>query len=88
MKIKIYNKFELAWLDYPLQSKHVAVNHLMRLINHCTPLVTALRNEGYHPRDKTFSLRMVMLTLRVSGRAIRGLTTLKPYSEKWFRPFR
>lgn len=33
MKIKIYNKFELAWLYYPMQSKHVAVNHLMRLIN-------------------------------------------------------
>ena len=42
MKIKIYNKFELAWLYYPMQSKHVAVNHLMRLINHCTPLVTAI----------------------------------------------
>ena len=67
MKIKIYNKFELAWLYYPLQSKHVAVNHLMRLINHCTPLVTALRNEGYHPRDKTFSRRMVMLIYEYVG---------------------
>ena len=46
MKIKIYNKFELAWLYYPMQSKHVAVIHLMRLQTHCTPQVTALRIDG------------------------------------------
>ena len=33
MKIKIYNKFELAQLYYPESSKHVALNHLMRLVN-------------------------------------------------------
>ena len=53
MKIKIYNKFELAKLYFPSQSNHVAVNHLMRMINRCQPLVAALEYEGYHPRDKT-----------------------------------
>ena len=47
MKIKIYKKFELAKLYFPEQSKHVALNHLMRMVNHCPPLLEALRREGY-----------------------------------------
>ena len=43
MKIKIYKKFELAKLYFPEQSKHVALNHLMRMVNHCPPLLEALR---------------------------------------------
>lgn len=67
MKIKIYNKFELAKLYFPSQSNHVAVNHLMRMINRCQPLVAALEYEGYHPRDKTFSMRMALLIYEYLG---------------------
>lgn len=67
MKIKIYNKFELAKLYFPCQSNHVAVNHLMRMINRCQPLVAALEYEGYHPRDKTFSMRMALLIYEYLG---------------------
>lgn len=65
MKIKIYNKFELAKLYFPSQSNHVAVNHLMRMINRCQPLVAALEYEGYHPRDKTFSMRWHCLSMNI-----------------------
>lgn len=67
MKIRIYNKFELAKLYFPCQSNHVAVNHLMRIINHCPPLVAALHNEGYRHRDKTFSMRMTQLIYEYLG---------------------
>ena len=67
MKIKTYRKFELAKLYFPHQSKHVAVNHLMRMINHCPPLVEALRAEGYQHRAKTFSIRMALLIYEYIG---------------------
>ena len=49
MKIKIYKKFELAKLYFPEQSKHVALNHLMRMVNHCPPL-------RKHPTPMTIQL--------------------------------
>lgn len=67
MKIKVYNKFELAQLYFPHQSKHVAVNHLMRMINHCTPLVEALALEGYRRHNKTFNMRQTLLVYEYLG---------------------
>lgn len=67
MKIKIYNKFELAREYFPSQSRHVAVNHLMRLINHCQPLIEALKREGYSHHNKTFSLRQILLIYEFLG---------------------
>jgi len=67
MKIKIYNKYELALLYFPGQQRHVAVNHLMRMINHCLPLLEALRMEGYHYRDKTFNMRQTLLIYEYLG---------------------
>ena len=67
MKIKIYNKFELAREYFPGQSRHVAVNHLMRLINHCPPLLEALRLEGYKHHKKTLTVRQTLLIYEYIG---------------------
>ena len=67
MKIQVYNKYELAQLYFPQQSQHVAVNHLMRMINRCTPLVEALSLEGYQRRHKTFNLRQTLLVYEYLG---------------------
>lgn len=67
MKIRVYNKFELAQLYFPGQSHHVAVNHLMRMINHCYPLVEALRLEGYQRRNKQFNMRQTLLVYEYLG---------------------
>ncbi len=67
MKIKIYKKFELAKLYFPKQSKHVALNHLMRMVNHCPPLLEALRREGYERLAKTFTMRQTLLIYEYLG---------------------
>ena len=67
MKIKIYKKFELAKLYFPEQSKHVALNHLMRMVNHCPPLLEALRSEGSDRLAKTFPLRQPLLIYEYLG---------------------
>ena len=67
MKIKIYKKFELAKLYFPEQSKHVALNHLMRMVNHCPPLLEALRREGYERLAKTFTMRQTLLIYEYLG---------------------
>lgn len=65
MKIKIYKKFELAKLYFPEQSKHVALNHLMRMVNHCPPLLEALRREGYERLAKTFTMRQTLSSMSI-----------------------
>ena len=67
MKIQIYSKWELAKLYFPNQSQHVAVNHLMRMIKRCKPLIQALKWEGYTARCKTFSTRMTLLIYEYLG---------------------
>lgn len=67
MKIKIYKKFELAKLYFPEQSKHVALNHLMRMVNHCPPLLEALRREGCERLAKTFTMRQTLLIYEYLG---------------------
>ena len=71
MKIKIYNKFELAQFYYPESSKHVALNHLMRLVNQCQPLLEALKQEGYKRLAKTFTMRQTLLIYEYLGGARR-----------------
>lgn len=67
MKIKIYKKFEFAKLYFPEQSKHVVLNHLMRMVNHCPPLLEALRREGYERLAKTFTMRQTLLIYEYLG---------------------
>ena len=67
MKIKVYNKFELAKLYYPNSSKLWARKRLMRQITHCMPLVEALKREGYEPTAKTFTMRQTLLVYEFLG---------------------
>ena len=67
MKIKVYNKFELAKLYYPEKEKHVALNRLMRMVNHCQPLLDALHQEGYKRLAKTFTMRQTLLIYEYLG---------------------
>ena len=45
-KIKSYSKAELAMLYFPDSDPHVAVNHLMRWIYKCKPLMDDLNKTG------------------------------------------
>lgn len=67
MRIKVYNKYELALLYYPHLTAHTAVNRLMRQVNHCLPLLEALKREGYKGRNKTFSMRETLLVYEYLG---------------------
>jgi len=67
MKIKIYKKFELPKLYFPGQSKPVALNPLMRMVNHCPPLLEALQREGYERLAKTFTMRQTLLIYEYLG---------------------
>lgn len=67
MRIKVYNKYELALLYYPGMDRHAAVNRLMRQVNHSLPLVEALQREGYKNRNKTFSMREALLVFEYLG---------------------
>ena len=67
MRIKVYNKYELALLYYPHLSPHTAVGMLMRRVNHSLPLLEALKREGYKNRNKTFSMRETLLVYEYLG---------------------
>ena len=51
-KIKCYSKAELAMLYFPDSDPHVAVNHLMRWIYKCKPLMDKLNKTGYSKQAK------------------------------------
>ena len=59
MKIKIYKKFELAKLYFPEQSKHVALNHLMRMVS-----ISPLQRPHYFTSSYTylFSKKVILLS--------------------------
>ena len=67
MKIKVYNKFELAKLYYPESSNVAARHRLMRMIKHCLPLREALSQEGYNRLSKTFTMRQTLLIYEYLG---------------------
>ena len=67
MKIKIYKKFELAKLYFTEQSKHVALNQLMRMVNHCPPLLESLLRLGYELLAKTFTMRQTLIIYEYLG---------------------
>ena len=51
-KIKSYSKAELAMLYFPDSDPHVAVNHLMRWVYKCKPLMDDLNKTGYSKQAK------------------------------------
>ena len=48
-------KQALAHEYFPEATPHVAVNHLMRWIVRCTPLLKELEQLGYHKKKRYFS---------------------------------
>ena len=49
----------------------MALNHLMRMVNHCPPLLEALRREGGYERlAKTFTMRQTLLIYEYLGETI------------------
>ena len=67
MRIKVYNKFELAKLYFPNSSAIAARHRLMRMIKQCQPLKEALTQEGYKRLAKTFTLRQTLLIYEYLG---------------------
>lgn len=55
------NKTEIALLYFPDSTPKVAVRHLMRWINRCTPLLHELEATGYCSTQKYFTCRQVRL---------------------------
>ena len=53
-KIKCYSKAELAMLYFPDSEPKVAVNHLMRWVYKCKPLMDDLNKTGYRKQAKFF----------------------------------
>ena len=61
MKIKVYNKFELAKLYYPNSSNVAARHRLMRMIKHCRGTVSGRLQsfvENLHHATNTAYLRV------------------------------
>ena len=52
MKKDYISKHDLAHEFFPDAERHVAVNHLMRWINRCPPLVEKLRACGYRTKKR------------------------------------
>lgn len=61
MKKDYISKHDLAHEFFPDAERHVAVNHLMRWINRCPPLVEKLRAYGYRTKNGTFRLSSARL---------------------------
>lgn len=55
MKKNYISKQALAHEYFPDATPHVAVNHLMRWINRCAPLLAELSASGYRTRKRYFS---------------------------------
>uniref|UniRef100_UPI004027127E DUF4248 domain-containing protein n=1 Tax=Prevotella sp. TaxID=59823 RepID=UPI004027127E len=66
-KIKSYSKAELAMLYFPDSDPHVAVNHLMRWIYKCKPLMDDLNKTGYSKQAKYLLAQQVRMVVEHLG---------------------
>ena len=67
-KIKAYGKAELAMLYFPYSgSCHTATTHLMSWVKRNTPLMEALKAQGYRPSAKGFTPKEVALIVEFLG---------------------
>ena len=55
MKKNYISKHALSVEYFPSATHHVAVNHLMRWITRCTPLLKELEATGYTKKKRYFS---------------------------------
>lgn len=67
MRIRVYSKQELALMYFPGSKPHTAVNHLMRWICRCAPLLDALEAAHYSPHNRYFTTRQVQLIVDFLG---------------------
>ncbi len=67
MKIRSYSKQELSLLYFPDSDPKTATNHLMRWINHCTPLSESLATLHYRRSSKFFTSPQVAQILEYLG---------------------
>lgn len=67
MRIRIYSKQELALMYFPEAKSHTAVNHLMRWINRCGQLRSALEAAHYYTYSRHFTARQVQLIVDFLG---------------------
>ena len=77
-KIKSYSKAELAMLYFPDSDPHVAVNHLMRWIYKCKPLMDDLNKTGYSKQAKYLLAQQVRMVVEHLG---------EPWLEFWILSF-
>ena len=66
-KIKCYSKAELAMLYFPDSEPKVAVNHLMRWIYKCKPLMDDLNKTGYRKQAKYLLAQQVRMVVEHLG---------------------
>ena len=66
-KIKSYSKAELAMLYFPDSDLHVAVNHLMRWVYKCKPLMDDLNKTGYRKQAKYLLAQQVRMVVEHLG---------------------
>ena len=66
-KIKCYSKAELAMLYFPDSDPHVAVNHLMRWVYKCKPLMDKLNKTGYSKQAKYLLAQQVRIVVEHLG---------------------
>lgn len=67
MKLHAYTKGHLARLYFPDSAEHVATNRLARWINRNPSLLEALRQCGYRPRNRCFTVRQVQIIIHHLG---------------------
>ena len=77
-KIKCYSKAELAMLYFPDSEPKVAVNHLMRWIYKCKPLMDDLNKTCYSKQAKYLLAQQVRMVVEHLG---------EPWFEFWILNF-
>ncbi len=66
-KIKCYSKAELAMLYFPDSEPKVAVNHLMRWVYKCKPLMDDLNKTCYSKQAKYLLAQQVRMVVEHLG---------------------
>ena len=65
--MKLYTKQELALLYFPNAKPHAATNMLAEWIRRCTELRQQLALTGYRPKQRTFTMKQLMLIYEYLG---------------------
>ncbi len=66
-QVRTYTKKELGQMYFPHSTHQAAVNHLMKWICRCTPLLNQLYEIGYDKRSKDFTPRQIKLIVEFLG---------------------